>query len=284
MMQAERRNFLQLRSLQKPLENHGYTILEVMIVIGISAFMFISIAYTFGGRQQEVQFTQAVRDFDSRLQDTINDITTGFFNNDGSNRCVVTNPSNPNSAPSFPGGVDPQGQSEDCVFIGKVMQFIPNGGGNEEINILNIVGRRENSTGVAVSNLDEANPRAVTQDVENIALDWGLRVTGLGDSSNNYASIGFFTSFSRSFGSGLNQTTVQNTQAVRYVGIPNSVAGETVSSLANKIANVTSTSQESILICLEKSDRSKKAAILLGEEGSASTTVLFDDPRVDAQC
>jgi len=282
-------------------QQSGYTILEVMIVMAISAAMFISAVIAFGGRQEEVQFTQAVRDFDSRMQDVINDISTGFFSNEGSISCTV--PPVPSSGtPVLVVGNDLQGGSDDCVFIGKALQFSPDSEDDSSVYVYNIVGRRDIS-GSPVNNLEEARPKAVgpsvagdflDNEVAKTKLDWGLKVTRIviGDTLpiEDYGSIGLFTSFSSTITSGIEVDQISNNQLVRYGGIPGTTRGQVSTSVVDAIDVLTSDSSASsparyidlqgnnpITICLENAGGDKKAALVIGIGGSTTTTVQFDD-------
>jgi len=275
----------------------GYTILEVMIVITVSAFMFIVVAIAFGGQQQQVQFTQAVRDFDSKLIDIMNDVSTGYYNKSNNIGCSILSPADPNERPSLDGNSvtpDTQGSSDECVFIGKAIQFVPDSESTSTIYVYNIIGRRNNSFGI-VSSLEEARPVAVAPEddftvdslglldqVAIINLDWGLQVTDIQDSTpTDFGVIGFFTTFSKSLGVGANQINVSNNQSVRFGGIPGTTLGQVTDEAVRIINSITDNSADSapattfvtlsdlstsspITICLKSADGNKRAALALG--------------------
>lgn len=251
-------------------KQRGYTILEMMIVLAISAAMFVTAVIALGGRQQEVQFSQAVRDFESRLQDNINDVSSGFFNNEGNVNCSVANVVSPTSEPSVSSGAsDGQGTSDDCVFIGKVLHFYPEDPDTSDdvrtdastIFVYNVVGRRENSGNLSVSSLDQALPTAIgpsslvdplNEEITILRLDWGLRVTNIQASDGvEYGALGFFTSFSNTLSDPVGDTTISNNQKVRYGAIPDSSlkkdgppaeAGQNPFEMVNIINSLTDTS------------------------------------------
>ena len=105
----------------------GYTILETMIFLAVTAMLFIAAMTTIGGKQATVQFTQGIRDTQSKIQDVINNVSTGYFPTDSNFKCIVGDaiPANniPNVAPSFTLGASIQGSSEKCVSLGKVLEF-----------------------------------------------------------------------------------------------------------------------------------------------------------------
>jgi type II secretory pathway pseudopilin PulG len=298
----------------------GYTILELMIVITVSATMFVSVAIAFGGRQQEVQFTQAVRDFDARLLDIINDVSTGYYNNSAGINCSVLGV-DPLERPTVVGdatNAGSQGSSDNCIFIGKAIQFAPDDSaapGNKKdstIHVYNMLGKRT-SDGSPSGTLEAARPKAVAPDanpddkdlageVSIIELDWGLQVTDIKDgitpTANEYGVIGFFTSFAKTFSTGAQETAISNNQSVRYGAIPGTSIGQPAENAVNILNNITDnesagapdvyvnvTGRNSatingnnfITICLKSADDSRRAAIVIGLDGTTSTQVQFDD-------
>ena len=264
----------------------GYTIIEMMIVLAISAAMFVAAVTAFGGRQQEIQFSQAVRDFDSRIQDISNDISTGFFDNAGNVGCAIRADGTINVGTSV-GGAEEQGESLNCVFIGKVIQFNPESTDQpDQVNIASIVGRRSVGT-ASVNNIDDASPTVVTDTAQSLALEWGLRVTKVtdGGGSANYGAIVFLTSFSNPLGSGLNQVEVSNNQLI--ASVPVAGLNQSIGAIANAVTNIDDaalSARSTTFICLQKADGSRRAAVVIGENNSGSTTVLFDDQRVEDKC
>lgn len=95
----------------------GYTIIEVMIFLAISLVIAASSWSLIAGKQAETDFNQKMRDTQSKLQDWINDVSTGFTGGDPSQQnCTISG-----LRPSIAGG----GPSSTpvCVFLGKAIQF-----------------------------------------------------------------------------------------------------------------------------------------------------------------
>jgi type II secretory pathway pseudopilin PulG len=136
----------------------GYTIVETLIFLAVSSVMFVSVMLLVNGQQQRTEFVQAVRTFESEMQDIANDVSTG------------------NSAYPFPAGqsckingggnliIDnssPAGQQR-CIFIGRVLQFVPQGTNPQTYNTYTVVGKQRLSVGgKEVSSLAEAKPIAL---------------------------------------------------------------------------------------------------------------------------
>lgn len=138
--------------------NQGYTIVETIIFLAVTGAVFTSTISIVSGQQARTEFTQAVRDVQTRIQDISNDISTGFYHNPGTLRCNA-NPGGPQILP----GTNNQGTNEGCIFLGRAMQFAPtSGSGPEKINVYNVVGLRRVAGGTAeVQDFSQAKPTAM---------------------------------------------------------------------------------------------------------------------------
>lgn len=171
----------------------GYTILEVMIFVAISGFMLIAAMIAIGGRQQEVQFQQATRDFENKINDFISDVEIGYFERDAGFSCEATGIVNPEPDIDYTSGLDGsvQGQSGDCVLIGKaiVMGEEPNvttSDVNDEdkkatLRIFDMAGVRliDQNTNEPAQNILDAKPKPLataSSPVNTYALRYGLEV------------------------------------------------------------------------------------------------------------
>lgn len=134
----------------------GYTIIEVMIVLAVTTILFIAIAASFSGRQGRAMFTQAVRNYEARIQTLANDILNGRF--DGGERCFVN------------GTASDAGESKDCIFLGKLMVVRA-----EDTQSITVIGRRVTTS---------SPPQDVTTLAE--AAPAGLNLPDRGRQANNY--------------------------------------------------------------------------------------------------
>jgi prepilin-type N-terminal cleavage/methylation domain-containing protein len=144
----------------------GYTIIEVMIVLAVSGALFVSAVLLINGRQQRTQFDQSIREVRSQIQQTVNEVSNGFYPDFSNFTCTVTG----SGPPTFALASGGQGTNEGCIFLGKAIQFGVEGTDPEEFRVLNIAGRQKSSGGEEAANLAQAQPRA-------IALDGGANVT-----------------------------------------------------------------------------------------------------------
>lgn len=126
----------------------GYTIIESLIFLAVSAAIAVSAMILVSGQQSKTEFTQAVREFESQLQDMSNDVSTGFSSISG-DTCWI----NAAGVLQTSGAPPPQRR---CVFIGRVLQL--NGGASNNMITRTLVGKQFNASGDDVADLVEAGP------------------------------------------------------------------------------------------------------------------------------
>ncbi|HEY8999432.1 MAG TPA: prepilin-type N-terminal cleavage/methylation domain-containing protein [Candidatus Saccharimonadales bacterium] len=133
----------------------GFTIMEVLIVLTITAVLFLSATALISGKQDQTEFDQAIRQVQSQVQQTIGDISNGYFpglNNftcsAGSNGPVITS-----------GTGSGQGTNTGCIFVGKVLRFGVNASSAlEQFQTYTIAGLQQDSGGNNVTSLSAAMP------------------------------------------------------------------------------------------------------------------------------
>jgi|GEM_PF-681004 len=154
-------------------KQHGYTIIEVMIFLAVSGFMFLLAAQFINGKQAQVQFKQSINSVNSTLNSTINDISNGEDQNYNGVNCTGSS----GSHPIVSAGSTSQGQNKDCVFMGKVVQFNV-GGDNTKFNVYSLVGNRTKSPGdTPVNNFTDAYPIAADDAPGDASYASGVNLT-----------------------------------------------------------------------------------------------------------
>lgn len=100
----------------------GYTITEIMIFLAISLFIAAAAWNLISGEQARTDFNQKMRDTQSKLQDWINDTTTGDTGGDPGQQSCVPDSNNRPQILNKPNSAIP-GYSPNCTFLGKAIQF-----------------------------------------------------------------------------------------------------------------------------------------------------------------
>lgn len=134
----------------------GFTILETLIVLAVTGALFAAVALTLSGRQNRTQFEQAIQDIKSQIEQTINDVGTGFFPNTNNFQCAAGG-----SGPVLAGGGANQGENTGCIFLGKVMQFDMAGTDPEQFKVFTVAGLQRNAAGDEVTSYTEAMPKVI---------------------------------------------------------------------------------------------------------------------------
>lgn len=129
----------------------GYTIIEVMIFMVVSGGLLVSVLGSISGQQQKTRFQTGVRDFESQIQDMINDVETGYYPSNG----------------------DP-GTTATKIFIGKGIQFYKSPATNGNTSYREITIQANAKVG------SPPNQKDVTQ-----LNDPGATIAGYGDSVNH---------------------------------------------------------------------------------------------------
>jgi Tfp pilus assembly protein PilE len=147
----------------------GFTIVEVMIFLAISGAMFI-IAY-FGMRQQQdgVSFRQALNSIELKIREVFNNVDNGYFGNIGEYTCSTSGSPNYQVAIDYESGsTSGGGNSGDCVFIGKVIDFESN---DSQMDIETLVGSRLAPTLEYGTSLIEVSELAEQYEINN-SIQW----------------------------------------------------------------------------------------------------------------
>lgn len=262
--------------------SEGYTILEVMIVMTVTATMFVIVATLFGGRQAATELRQSVNDLESKIQSVANDVSSGFFPSG-----IICSPISGGSVSINSATTNP-GSNTGCVFLGKAMQL---NSSSDVVNIISIAGRQfigDTNASSTTSNLTEAKPLAFTETQELYTLQFGLKPTKIFDINDGtaYGTLMFVTQLGGSAGSTNPLTGSRGTLLYGLSGstLADSIVG-TIGALNSSVpaANFKQL-VKGVGICL-LGQNGKKAELTIGSAGSQlSTNVLIDTAGVNSDC
>jgi hypothetical protein len=178
----------------------GYTIVEVMIFLAVSAILFAATIGLINGKQAETQFNQKMRDTRSKIQDWLNDVSTGFTGgNPDTQNCIISGgrPQVNSGAPSV---------SPACIFLGKAIEFPVAGPNADQLQTYSVFGCRLKGcgpTGGLPASLSDATPTPQTAFTETYNLEPAIVKSVCSVAicsptpiqSTQSHLIGFFTSF-----------------------------------------------------------------------------------------
>lgn len=184
--------------------SNGYTIIEVLIFLAISAVLMTFSFNLINGKQAEAEFNQKMRDTRSQIQDWLNDVTAGHSAADTDNTQCHAGGNNPPKIDRGPGG----GNNPECIFLGKAIQFTDSTMSpdqSEQIFAYSVFGRRLSAgSGDIPTSLTDSSPIAATKmggsGDKDITEVFGLSpvrvksVTANGPYANSHM-LGFISSF-----------------------------------------------------------------------------------------
>ncbi len=269
----------------------GFSIIEVMIFIAASGLIFVGAIVAINGRQQQVQFAQSVREFDAKIRDVMNDVTTGYYPFEAQVNCTAPNADKPNISDS--GGASLVGSNNQCLYVGKAIQFAPDGE-EDEFLIYNLAGRRYVNTSdpdVIATTIDQTKPVAadIPGMVEEASTRFGLKVTKVFNDNLTPEEFGTVAILSNFEGSSLRAST-NLSQSVLSGGVPTTSIGESRTDAVSKMNPIEGVSgfnsidvSKAVIICLEDaSNTNKKASVTIGGGSSTTTVLKIDD--YDTRC
>lgn len=250
----------------------GYTIIEVMIFLVISMAMFASVVTMMSTQNRRNQFTESVNTFNQKLQDIMNDVDTGYF---------PSNDIDCNGSASAGG----QGTNSDCVYMGKAIQFAPQGK-PDGYTIYTLVGDREYLDGAekkVVTKIEDSDLRGIDQN-ESGSLSADVEITRViraGDTTpqGGLAILAGFAKSSSTSATGVETGSTKSTLA--------GVGGGTLADRSVFVGQLSPTGvvpTSEILICLQEKGGGRKATIQIGGVGVGQLTTQVTIDSTDSRC
>lgn len=127
----------------KRMSSGGFTIVESMVVLGVTGLLFISLAAMTSGQQSKARFRAAMTDIVTQIQSQINEVATGYYPNASNFSCSTRT-----GSVNVTGGANAQGTNSDCTFLGRALMYAQrNPAGDpvdpEQYGIYTLVGMRK---------------------------------------------------------------------------------------------------------------------------------------------
>ena len=273
--------------------------METLMFLAITGGLLISVMAVVGGQQQRADFRQSVQNIDSRIQDIINDVSSGYYTNTSDFKCVGVIPAGPNAGqPNITGGSNNQGTNEDCIFVGRVIQFAENGTNGKGYDVYTMVGRRKNAiTEQEVGSIYEAKiipiargnthtnvPPSVSATEIN-TLDADMSVTKMyhdaNTASNQIGAVGFFSTFAKYGTLGIDSSSSStNLLPIKGAGsVLNQHRPDMVDAMINYLNSGPATGDPAeinpaggVTICFKSGATSQYAILTIGGNGRQLTT------------
>jgi len=263
-------------------KTQGFTIVETLIFLAVSGLLSAMAFVMVAGQQQRAEFNYGVRDFANRIQDIVNDVSAGFYEKTANFTCTAGSQGPPFIVSSDD---DKQGTNNECIFIGKVIQFAPSDVDEPEpdmsYRVFTVAGRRliENGkeevgdlkqTQPTTSTPSSADPNAVDltsvhTNPYGLTVKWVMAAPTAGYA--DFGAVGFFTNFA-GYNNNLLESGARN---VDVVAITNSELRQTRNETVELIRDLKDEDRipltnpaSGVRICLESSGGNDYAILKIG--------------------
>jgi type II secretory pathway pseudopilin PulG len=243
----------------------GFTIVETLIVLAVTAVLFTTIVLTFAGRQKASAFQQGIQEVRSRIQQSMNEVTNGYFPSTDNFTCTSNTPAQPavvtlNYSP--PTG-NKQGTNQGCVFLGKVMEF-PGTGSPQQYFTHTIAGYRSQDY-LPLNNLD---PTYVTSVTTDDTLKNGVTFVKMAYQGGTAKAVGFIYSLGKPGDSGIGFANGSQ-QVDVYAVIDPSFNGK-----MSSYVNTSTLATPGVQLCFKSGTTNQFALISIGGSDSVSTAKI----------
>ena len=131
----------------------GFTIFEVLIVLAISALLFISAVALFRGKKGQTEFNQAMYDLESKVQSAVNDVKSGTFPDASNYNC--TKRADDGTAGLMGASGPGTGKNQDCITLGRAIHAVHD---SSTVYIYTVLGARLNDQNLPAKSILDANP------------------------------------------------------------------------------------------------------------------------------
>jgi len=252
----------------------GFTIVETLIVVAVSAALLASAVILVAGKQRKVEFTQSAQDMQSRIQQVISEVGTGYYPNNN----VFTCSANSSAVTITAGAGSTQGSNTNCIFLGRAFQ-LGNGNDKEAFVLHTVAGYQKN-----IGTLGTAVPTAVDLDAAREAgmIRNGVSVVGMrytnGATTSDISAIAFLQGLGNVDS---NENFISGSQSVQLVPLRSSgsVGAASVATVVNSINTQLNDSAPTnpsggVQICLKSGGTDQWAQITIGSNGRSLSVTL----------
>lgn len=258
---------------------HGFTIVEVMIVLAVSGAFLVSALALISGSQNKTLFNQAINDAQQQIDMMANNVANGYYEQAGSvGKCYDSG-----TFLRFDNtDTSERGTNGKCTFLGRVMQFTD----GDTATTYSVAGLRQKGSVVPsdVTNMADAIPTTLDKTQE---IKWKSGITvGKVEAYNstvwNPGAIGFFTGFgSNGSGTELQSGSLQadflgirGSSLSAIPAVPELLRSDTSGGFRRDY-ELDKNTTGGIKICFNSGTTRQHGTITLGGEGKTSTSTLI---------
>jgi len=244
----------------------GFTIIETLIVLAVTGAMLLVAILAFMGQSAKVEFNTSIRDIQSIIQTTINEVGSGYYPSGDDIRCELGG-----TNLSITEGQAEQGSNTDCIFMGKVMQFGAIATDPQQYNILTLAGYKDNN-----GDITQAKPQIVDipSATTNAILRNGLKVVSMsytvGGVSDDIGAVAFVNGLG-SYGG--DSQLISGSQQLSLLPvpdsgkIPNTDKQAVIEAVSDQLVNAPINPNGGVKICFASGGTKQSGLITIGSGG-----------------
>jgi type II secretory pathway pseudopilin PulG len=252
----------------------GFTIIETLIVLAVTGMIFISAALLINGKEAKTEFTQSIQNIQAQIQQTINEVQTGFYPSEENFTCNGSG-----NTVNFPaGGSSALGSNKGCIFLGKVMQFGVHGTNPEQYSTYTIAGLQTDPSGKEVDTLALAKPKVVPNSTVASTLRYGLTTQAMyydNNPSNRIGAVGFISSLGQySSGGDLMSGSQQVSLMPIATSALNATTTSTITTIQNRLAASPVNPTNGVEICFSSGTTQQSGLIAIGDSSRQLSVTL----------
>ncbi len=146
----------------------GFTIVETLIVLAVATMVLTTSVIAFSGQQAAQQYELGTKDIETKIQDVLNDVSTGNYGAQDNYTCTPDSMTGPILTPSS----TRSGTNTGCIYVGKAIQF-----GANAMSIVTLVGNRMNGANPS-STFNQTKPKVVPASLQTYEYKYGVQVYG----------------------------------------------------------------------------------------------------------
>ena len=264
--------------IRAPKRAHGFTIIETLIVLATITALVASAMLLFQGRIGRARFSTELIEFESKLSSIFNEASNGLSVEESVDGC--------NSAG---GSLDEVGTREDCIFLGKALQFgvesdgCSSGAGDEKecdfFNIYTIYGERTDGSDNITSSLSQAQPKLAangpTLVTEKYSMGFGLYIDSVTSGGASLEGIALTQTFGQD---SIGATTQTGTPGLKLSALPGSITDEAnfstefFAGTSTSLSTWTQNPTDDIVICLGSGTSDQMAIVTVSGNRNVITT------------
>lgn len=250
----------------------GFTIVEVLIVLAVSAALYVSAIALLINPQNKTQFSQSLDDVNQNLTAIVNNVSNGYYPRNTNIKSCST--AGARVSVDIDTNVDSElgrGTLQNCIFVGRLVEFVED---EDFFNVYTVVGARLDAAGKEVTQLKDAKP-AVLGDPEVIPLKSGTQLKymkGIAAGAADARILGFFSTFG-SYEAGQLKSGALGTNFAVVPGV-GSVSPTTAIDLLKDDYEALINPVKGVELCFKSGRNSQYGRIAIGSDGSSNTTTI----------